>query len=388
MSNVTVLANGRPLDGWLEVNIERHFDKMTGQGTVQFSEQPGQPVPMRLGDVCQMLIDSTPVITGHVHEFFGEHDHHRHDMRCVVRDKTQDIIDSTVGPNLRLKSPISLKQLAERALRTAGLSGIGVVDNVNPEQFRDGEVISASIDDKIFHVLDQWAQKRQVLFRTDGKGNLVIDRNRKTRAPGGARLIKLFEDSPVNNVLKAGFRNSDLNRHNQTHVAGQKSPNDKDYWEGKPKSEPGGQAGKMQKGWGTAQDGEVRGQRKMHARGVKGLAGSSPQKAAKWRSSAARKKGFQYTATVQGFYGAPGWLWQPGFLVPVTDMHFELSAELLIVDVRYHKTWQGGETCEVALTLPDAYTTDAAGSKAAARTSRYGTGSVDPGRYDIPEDAL
>jgi prophage tail gpP-like protein len=137
----------------------------------------------------------------------------------------------------------------------------------------------------------------------------------------------------------------------------------------------------MQKNWGTAHDTEVRPERKLHARGSKGLSGDSPQRAAKWRSSAARKNGFQYTATVQGVYGGNNWLWWPGFLVPVIDEHFELAGDLLIVDVKFHKKWEGGETTEVALTLPDAYTTEPGGKKSASRSGKYGTGSVKPDTY-------
>lgn len=385
MAEVTVIASGGPMAGWLEVHVDQAHDKVAGQATVKLSEQPGVPVPMRLGDEVKILIDGRPVLTGYVHEFSGEHDDKHHTMTCVCRDQTQDLIDSTVGPKLKLKSPITLQQIGEQVTRTMGLNKIKVIDNIGPEPFREGEVVSAAIDDKGFHVLDQWAQKRQVLWNTDGKGNLVIDRNRRQRAPG-AGLIKMFQDSPLNNVKRASFRNSDLERHNSVAVAGQKSSNDPDYWESRPKNERAGQSGPMQKNWGRAHDGEVRPERRLHARGAKGLSSGTPKKAAKWRSSAARRKGFQYTATVQGFYGAPGWLWWHGYLVPVIDEHFEIEGELLISDVRFKKTWQGGEWTELALTLPDAYTEDEGGSSSASRTSKFGAGSRSPGDFGEVSD--
>lgn len=390
MANWLVIVNGLPFTGWLDITAEQSFDKASGQATIKLSEQPGKPCPIKLGNTCQVLIDGRPVITGHVHEFSGEHDHDSHTMTVVVRDKTQDAIDSTVGPNIRMKSPITLKQIGERTLRAMGLGGIRVIDRLGVPPFRDGEVVSPSIDDRGFQVLDQWAQKRQALWTTDGRGNLVIDRNRRQRAPGGVALVKRYEDSPFNNVLRASFRNSDLERHNAVSVNGQKSPNDRKHWEGKPKSERTAQADPLQKNWGTANDSEVRPQRRLHARGSKGLSGDSPKKAAKWRSSAARKKGFQYTATVQGVYGGARWLWWPGFLVPVIDEHFEIAGDLLIVDVKFKKSWQQGETTEVSLTLPDAYTTEPSGKKSSARSGRYGTGSVKPGAYpnaDGPDKA-
>lgn len=382
MARVDVIVNGLPLTVWKEVTIDRDYDKAVGQASIQFSEQPGKPCPMKLGDKCQVLIDGRPVVTGHAHDFYGDHGWENHPMTCVVRDKAQDAVDSTVGPKLKLKSPITLKQAAERTLGVMGLSDIKVIDEVGPEPFQKGEVISASIDDKGFSMLDQWAQKRQVLWGGDGKGNLVIQRNKQKRAP--AYLTKLFEDSPVNNVKRGVFRNSDLERHNQVAVNGQRSPNDKDWWESKPKSERLGQADPTQKNWGSAYDTEVRPTRRLHARGSKGLAGDSPKKAAKWRSSAARKKGFQYVGTVQGFY-CNGWLWWPGFIIPVIDQHFEIAADLLIVTVKFKKNWEGGEVTDVTCTLPDAFTTEPGGSKSASRTGKFGAGSVEPGKYGESE---
>jgi hypothetical protein len=61
-----------------------------------------------------------------------------------------------------------------------------------------------------------------------------------------------------------------------------------------------------------------------------------------------------------------------------------LSGDFLITDVRFKKTWQGGEYTEVSCTLPDAFTADenAEGSAAAGqRTGSYGAGTPDVGAY-------
>jgi prophage tail gpP-like protein len=388
MAEVVVLANGMPLSGWLEVHIDQAHDKVAGQATVKYTEQPANPLPMKLGDKCQVLIDGRPVVTGHVHEVDGELDEHSHTINATARDKAQDFIDSTVGPKLKLKPPISLKKMTEQTLQTMGLGDIGVIDNIGPDDFKEGEQMSASIDEHGFDFIDKWAQRRQVLMNSDGKGNIVIDRNRKQRAPAGAALICLNENSAINNVLKSKYRNSDLNRSNKTAVNGQKSTNDKDHWQSKAKGEATGQANPLQKNWGTADDTSIRPQRRRHMRGSQGLSGGTPKKAAKWRSNEAKARGFQYTATVQGFYGAPGWLWWHGFLVMVSDPHWELECELLITDVRFKKTWKGGEITELTCTYPDAWTTDEEGqAKATGRTSKLGMGASGPGDYEPVSDA-
>lgn len=379
MAKVVVTANGSPFTGWVEVTVDQAHDKVAGQAHVKMSELPGNPLPMRIGDFAQVLIDKRPVITGYVREVDGELVEHSHYINATIRDQTQDLVDSTIGPKLKLKPPITLQQMAQQTIGVMGLN-IPVIDNIGPPPYEHGEQISASIDDRGFKFLDDWAQKRQVLFNTDGKGSLVIDRNRKLRAP--AMLMSTFEDNPANNVKKSKYRNSDLDRHNSVAVNGQKSTNDKDWWQSKQKGEATAQANPLQKNWGLALDSAVRSQLKLHARGTKGLSGTSPSKAAKWRSNAAKARGFQYTATVQGFYGSPGWLWWHGYIVPVLDTHWEIEAELLISAVKFHKNVGGGETTEITCTYPDAFTADEAGSAAAmSRTSKFGLGGSGVGSY-------
>ena len=381
MSLVVVLCNGVPFGGWTKVTITQSHDKCVGTAKVEFTELPGDPLPMKVGNAASVLIDGQPVITGYVHEVHGTLDERAHAINAEIRDQTQDLVDSTVGPKLRLKPPITLKQMSEKTISAMGLS-IPVVDNINPEQFGLGEQMSAGIDERGHAFLDKWAEKRQVLYNTDGKGSLVIDRNRKLMAP--AMLVSLFEDTPLNNVKKSTYRNSDLNRHNANAVSGQKSQNDK-QWEGKSKGEATAQANPLQKHWAVANDTSVRPQRRRHHRGHQGLNGESPKKAAQWKANVAKGRGFEYKATVTGFYGAPGWLWWHGFLVPVADAHWDLEATLLIKDVTFDKDWTGGETTEVTCTYPDAHTTDEGGGAAAGqRTSKLGLGGSGAGSF--PED--
>lgn len=380
MSLVIVTANGNPWTGWERVTIHQSHDKCVGEAHVTCSELPGNPLPIRMGDFCTVTIDGRPVITGYCHEVHGSLDPHRHDINVVIRDQTQDLVDSTVGPKLKVQPPITLHQLSQQTIKAMGLP-IPVIDNIGPPPFEKGEVPSAAIDMPGFGFLDDWARKRQVLFNTDGKGSLVIDRNRQLIAP--ARLQSTFEDDPYNNVERSSYRVSDLKRHNSTSVNGQKSTADKKHYESLSKSDAQSQALPTQKNWGTAFDRYVRPLRKRHLRGVRGLAGTSPKLAAQWQANIDKARGFEYTATVSGFYGAPGWLWWHGFLVPVLDTHWELAAMLLIKDVKFMKDMHKGETTEVTCTYPEAFTTQE-GAGASGRTSSRGLGGSSVGGEGDP----
>jgi len=380
MAEVTVVGLGGPLQGWEEVHVHRCFDKVSGQAQVKMSELPGRPLPLKLGDATAVLIDGRPVITGFVNEVHGTLSERSHEIVVTVRDKTQDFVDSTVGPKLKLKSPITPQQIVQRTLGVMGLP-IGVMSKAPAEPFQQGEQISAAIDERGFAFCDKWCQKRQLLMTGDGAGNIVLTRNIGLSL--GGMLWSNFEDDPKNNVKSSSYRVSDLGRHNTHAVNGQKSSTDQSWWESKEKGEPTAQANPLQKNWGLGLDLAVRAARKLHYRGAQGLAGSSPQKAAQWAASVAKGRGFHYAATVQGFYGGGG-LWWPGYLVPVFDAHWEIAATLFIKEVKFSKTWQGGETTEVTCTYPDAFTTHAGAGLAAAgaRTSNLGLGNTGPNEFE------
>jgi prophage tail gpP-like protein len=383
--DAVIVFNGMPYVGWNSFRIEQSFDKATGQGSIEISPQPGQPFPIKLGASCTVLLGSAaqPVITGYVHEVNGDLAWGNHVISLTLFDKTKDAVDSTIGPGNSFKPPVKLKQVMDKTLKNMGLSDIQVVDEANPDEYTHAEVPVGEVDQTGFNWFDSWAKKRPVVLGTDGEGNFKIQRNMKKR--GAGRLISLFEDSPRNNVLHSRFKNSAEDRFNKTHVAGQHSPNDLDHWEKQAKGDKGAQPGQFATKWGSATDTGVRPQRQKHQRGGKGLSGGSPKKTAKWRSNLARSRGFQYVATVQGFEMAPGQLWWPGFIIPVIDQHWEISDELFIVDVRYHKDWGKGATTEITLTHNDAYSESEAGPKG-SRTASRGTGTADTGSYPEADD--
>lgn len=370
--SVIVIAKGQAFSGWKQVTVTQDFDKSVGECTLVISEQPGNPLPLNLNDDVSVLLSGTPVITGYVYKIAGKHSFGDHDITLTIRDQTQSFVDSTVGPKVEFKPPVKLKKVLEDTLKKMSLSHIKVIDKANPEQYRQGgEVPVAAVSDTGHEWIDKWTSKRQVVLNTDGKGNLVIDRNQKRR--GSGFLHKGPEDDPLNNVLEASFENSLEGRHNTTAVAGQKSTNDLDYWEGRPKGDQPAQANPLSKNWGIAQDTSVRADRKLHVRGMKGLEGKTPEQSAKWRANLARSRNLTYEATVQGFDMSPGQLWWPGFIIPVFDYHFLISTEMFIKTVEFTKDWQGGAKTRISLTVKDAFSESGA-SDDQSRTSQGGLG--------------
>lgn len=387
-NGIDILVDGTPYTGQLEYRSMHSYDKLSGVVDLKIATTPDQPMPIKMGDEFEAQLNGQSVLSGHVHEIDGD-EGWEHDWRMIhARDATQDFIDSTVGPLDILPPPVTLKQLLEQVVASMGLK-LKVIDNVNPEPFTAGEVPSPAIDEPGHSFSDRLAQARQVILNTDGRGSIVIDRNKGTQRLGKAAIFRgqppPAPSTSLSNVLKAQYRITDLNRANLYAVSSQLSPNDKNHWEGMDKGAADAQGGPISKEYGVAHDAHVRGVRRKHIRAEHAIQKGKTKGAAAWRSSVAKSRGFQYIVTVTGFEAEPGKLWWPGFIVPVTDYKYDIEAELLIVDVRFHQTWHGGKTTEMTLTYKDSFTDQEAGDDTReGRTSRLGNGAPDA---EPPADA-
>lgn len=381
---VTVIVNGAPYQGWKMVQVNQSFDNVSGDCTLTISEKRGEPLPIKVGHKVQVLMGPTPTITGHVHEVDGSQAWKTHEIILKIRDQTQDFVDSTLGPGHEYKPPIKLADMLRKGLGKMGLGKIGVIDKVNPDEFGPAEVPVGAIDDLGHTFFDKWAGKRQVVMNTDGKGNIVIDRNKKKR--GSGFLWSVFENDPtsaMNNTTEVKYKKTDTGRFNTTAVAAQKSHADMKHWESRDKGDKPAQANPLSKKWGMATDTGVRPERRKHVRGSKGLNSGSPKKGAKWRSNLSKARGFQYSAKVVGFAMPGGELWWPGYIIQVRDDHWEIADELFITAVRFHKDWSKGATTEVICTYNDAFTESDSGEK--SRTAKTGAGGSDPGDYEAAD---
>lgn len=379
-SDVEVILNGSAYDGWKQVTVSNSFEETTGESTLVISEQRGTPLPADIGDTVQIKLAGRPVVTGYVKQVDGSIAFGSHEITLQVKDKTDDLIKSTIGPGLNLKAPISLKDVAEKTIKEMGLD-IKVIDKVNAEIFKQGEVVSGSIDDRGQRFIDTWARKRGVVLNTNGEGDLVLNQNQKQRS--STKLISGSEDTEANNVLSSSYSNSEEGRSSKYSAVGQKSPNDKEFWESRPKGDPLGSAKAMQSQWGHAVDTAIRPQLKLHFRGGRGMQGKTPEETAKWAANINRARNFTYKAKVQGFtQGLGGALWWPGLLVPVLDYHWNIDHVLFLKSVNFTKTWGEGGLTDLDFTVEDAYSPQAEPSGSQARNKTTPLGASEKGRYD------
>lgn len=360
-TRVIVIINDRPFAGWTSARATQSMDMAVGDAQVMFSAQPGNPLPIKRGDKAQVLFAGQPVVTGFVRKLSGQHDIKHHPITAQIRCKTGDLVQSTVGPKLDIDPPCTLADVCRKTLGVMGIKGVGVIDRLNADPYGPGEKVSSPIDMRGHEFLERWAAKRFGLLTTDGKGNLVLDRNQGRRS---ASVLHFgLPDDPFNNVESSSFSVDDFDRFNAHAVAGQKSSNHKSHWEGRPKGDPQAQAKTVSNRFGVAHDPSVRQSLRKHSRGGDGMQGKTPKGAAGWKSNTARAKSNEYVAVVPGFCQPNGQLWWPGFIHPVYDYWWELDTELLLKSVAWTKNWPKGAQSILTFTLKDGFTDQASAGK-------------------------
>ena len=377
--DVVVVIGGDAFVGWTEIDLELSFETVSNKCTIQMSEKPTGGLPAHRGDELVVLIDGEPVITGNVNSVRVNSKWSEHKITITGTDRTQDLKRSGIGPKMDFEPPVTMQDVARRTIKNMGLE-IGVIDEIGGPPFKRGEMVSGDIEQRGFDFLDGWAQKRQAVLNTDGKGNLKITRNLKK--VGSVPLIHRV-DGVGNNVLDSSYDLTEDGQFNSNAMSVQKSPNDRKFWESRAKGDPLASADEMANQYGHATDSTIRPQLRNFYRGQQPAEGKTPDDTAAWHTNINRARGFTYNADVQGFHqGLSPSLWWPGILVPVIDDDCGLNCLVFIKDVKMKKSWAGGSITSLSCTYADAYSTQPVLSGAAARAGRFGIGSVKPGSFE------
>ena len=346
---IQVRVNGEVYENFTEATVYSSLKTISGSFTIMSTANENDLFPIKATDSVEVIVDGVVAITGFIDSLSGSHSSSTHSITINGRDKTADVIDSTVGSKKEYKGNLSLKKLIENVLSNSGITGIKVIDEIGTlEQFTNSDLISAEIGQTIFDFIDTYASKKQVLLTTDGQGNIVITRG--STVSSGATLVKLKSDPSLrNNILKSSINIDNSNRFNKYIVQTQSNPlfsisssNSAD--------ETNINANSI--------DSEVRATRVLEFQAEETLDNEGSKKRAEWEANLRRSNSFKYTATVQG-HSHSNDIWRPNRLVTVIDEFWDISSNgLLITDVEYSYNNDGSVT-KLTLVYPESYTVQA-----------------------------
>lgn len=325
-------VDGAIYGGWKTLRATRSIEQMAGTFDLTITERwPGQAEasPIRPGQVCQLLLDGDPVITGFVDSLAIDFDADSHSLRVSGRDKTGDLVDCSAVYKSGQWHNVKLDQLARDLVKPYGLKVVVEADvgKAFPSfNIQEGETV--------FECLDRAARMKALLLTSNPLGDLVITRSGNTRLD-----VALVEGE---NIKAARAEFSWKERFSTYTVKGQGrlgADGDQEHAAGSAKST----------------DKTISRHRPLIIVADSHSHKTSLRDRAEWERNVRRGRGARGSITVQGWRRSDDALWMPNALVAVTSPLIWLDrAEMLIVGC----TWtldERGTLTELAISRPEAF---------------------------------
>jgi prophage tail gpP-like protein len=332
-----------------------------------------------------IAIDDEPIITGYLDGIDISYDVQSHEIILEGRDKTADFIDSTLESKT-FNPPIGFVALLTKLLQIVGyevvssqkLIGFGqlgkkqisIINNVGDIQpFDTSEGIQLRHSESAYDLIKKMAEKRQLILRANGNGNIIIEKVGMLHAK--TILQNIDQESASNNIKKGNVKINFKERFNQYTI--------KSMLNKANNGAPFGDDSSDISNIGVAQSGatfddQVRATRKYTAIGSSSMNSTDCKKRATWQANIARTKGFYYCCEVFGFrqnlnevsaessgglvqlFGSPSNpLWFPNQLVYVNDEFANIDDDMLIKSVLFTQDLERGSITRMELVDKNSY---------------------------------
>jgi prophage tail gpP-like protein len=293
-----------------------------------------QPIQIKPGDSCQVLIGDEPVITGYVDRVAPAISADDHSVNISGRDKTCDLVDCSATIDTYDTIGLDLSSLAR--LICESFDGIFVKVETNPGPVFNRFAVQPG--ETAFACLDRAAKLRGVLLTTNGEGQLVLS------AKG---VFERSNDALIyGKNIKSASAEYDWRNRFQTYKVNGQVPSFDDG-ETDPK---------------TDEIGEARDVNVMRKRPLILTAESWSDEAAcrtRAENECCCRTGNSERVNVQvaGWRQSNGQLWKPGLLVAValTALYIPGGMEFVIATVRYTFSDSDRTVAELELKRPDAF---------------------------------
>lgn len=346
---VTLRIDGRNFGGWLSIEITRSLEQAAASFALAVSSRwPGETNPIRIrpGSACEILVGSETVITGYVDSVAPKLEATAYSIAVAGRSKTGDLVDCSAVHTPGRWRKRKIEQVAATLAQPFGVSVLAQVSTglaLPRFALESGETVQEAIE--------RMARLRQLLVTDDAEGRLVL-----TRAGTGRAQVAIEQGA---NLL-GGEAKADASGVFSTYtVRGQRVGDDQDFGEA------------VARVTGEATDDALARHRPLVVNAEAQVTGASAKARAQWEAATRLGRSLEATVTVQGWRQKPGGkLWAPNLLVDVKAPALGLDGSFLISGVSL-TLGDGGTLARLDLALPDAYraeppTPGAKGSRKAA----------------------
>ncbi len=353
--SITVEVNGREYEGFISLDVGISLNKISGSFSAVLAKFSEQIEKFEAGQTCVVRVEGETVITGFLDATHTKYDIKSDTTEISGRDRTMDVIDSSVPEKNEFSGVLSLESIIRQTLVNAEIAGIEVINTVSGlTSFTASEINSGATGQSIFDFLERLAQKKQVFLTTDGLGNIVI-----SQSTGELVSEALINEpgNPGSNILSASMIKDDSNRYHQYSVKAQANH-----------AAQGGFAGLLSEGSETVDedkdgiftDPTIRKSRKIVIFTGNDYTNEQTELRAKWEANMRTIKSRTLTYVVAGHKRSiNSGIWRPNQLVPVKDTNpqININEELLIDSVQFSQTKESGARTHLSLIHRDAYKT-------------------------------
>lgn len=336
-------VKGKQYSGFMAMTAKISIDTLCNSFSLQSGPGVNAKIPFSIDDECVIYVDGEPVVTGFIEIINGYGDSSSAILNVIGRDKTCDLLDSSIGTLADIKPPMSLKRVVELVISHIG-SDIDVQDMAGAFFDQGEDLIAPEPGDNAFEFLEKIARKKSVILSSNSEGDVVLySANAKNIK---ASVINKPTD-PGHNVLTYSFEYNKTQRFNRYESVGNVNIN---LLQLLGKIQPS----KVVDQRGFVTDKSVReGRQFIIARENPGSSSSMSDRAT-WESDFRRARSRQYSATLSGYRNQVGDIWTPNTIIKVVDERAAIDDYMLINYVTFRFDQDGRKT-ELGLINKDAY---------------------------------
>lgn len=344
---ITLEVNGVDYAGFTEISVTKSLTDFCGKFTFAAVWSDDVKFPIKVGQSCRIRVEDTIVINGFIEQLSINYDSSSHVINVMGRDRTADLVDSTLGKQIEFTAPYTLENIARKILNILGIKSITVSSNVILTPFQKGELESGEFGIKAFDLIEKYARKKHVLATTTGDGNILFmrsDLKNKYKT-----ILSLDEITQL--TIKSTNTTYDNSKRFHTYIVKSQGNDSIQYFEtdvvnAVDISSP------------PVYDNEIRKSRLYNFTSEQALLSKEQAKTrAQWEANFRRSQAFVYSCTVQGFMPVNDKIiWQPAYLVQVIDDFSNINSTLLITEVQYNFSLSLGSQSILKLVTSDSFT--------------------------------
>ena len=333
--SVQLKVAGQFYEGWTRASIQLGIEQIAGTFDLEVTDrwntaQGRQSFTIKAGQLCEVIMNGTTIITGYIDTTKREYDSMSHSVSFSGRDKTGDLVDcSAIFKSGQWRNK-TVDQIAYDLITPFGISVIVQAD-VGPAL----PIFAIQEGASVFEELERAAKMRALLLVSDGLGNLVVTRAGSARA--SANLVE------GQNILKASAEFGWKDRYSQYIVKGQSHGDDQNY------------GATVAQQMASVNDSGITRYRPLIVMAEDQSANATLKQRAEWERNVRYGRSSRACITVQG-WGVGNMLWQPNTITRLVSPHLSADLDMLVVSATFSLDDEG-QSATLELAQPQAFDT-------------------------------